>query len=408
MAEKAPFDVTRRPQPQAPQQTQSPTDDKTIIQDVEKVLVDAVEAGATDVHFEPLQETLNVRVRVGGALRQVRDFSDKVRSNVVNRLKVQSGMDITRNRVPQSGFIRREFGDRKIELYVHVMPSLYGEAVTVNLQYKQSATMRVSELGMSAATLTAYRRALSKSSGLYLVTGPPGSGKRTTIYASILEVLRPDMLVVGFDPIVKYEIPGMIQGKPDDRAEFTFSDGISSLLKQEPDVAYIGDITNEAEARCTIQGAFAKRLVVARMTANDSINAIQNLIDMGVQPFLLAASLAAVLNQRLIRKLCPACREAYPVTEDLVKEIGLRLPPDGRFYRAVGCPACGQSGFVGKVAIFELYLPSEELNKMIVAKEPLQAVRLRAQREGLMALKVDGVLKALGGFCTLEEVLNAL
>ncbi len=188
----------------------------------------------------------------------------------------------------------------------------------------------------------------------------------------------------------------------------SFAEGIISLLKQEPDVAYIGDITNEAEARGTIQGAFAKRQVIARMTANDSINAIQNLIDMGVQPFLLTASLAAVLNQRLIRKLCPACREAYPVTDDLVKEIGLRLPTDGRFYRPVGCPACGQTGFVGSVAIFELYLPSEELNKMMVAKEPLTAVRQRAQREGLTALKVDGVLKALAGFCTLEEVLNAL
>ncbi len=216
------------------------------------------------------------------------------------------------------------------------------------------------------------------------------------------------MLVMGFDPIVKYEVPGMIQGKPDDRAEFTFADAIQALLKQEPDIAYVGDITNEAEARATIQGAFAKRLVFGRMTANDAVNALQNLIDMGVAPFLLAASLAAVLNQRLLRRLCVHCRAPYPVTEEIQKEVGLRLPPDGRFYRPVGCPNCGGTGHVGSVAIFEIYLPSEELNKMIVAKEPLQALRMRAQREGMTSLKVDGVLKALAGYCSLEEVLNSL
>lgn len=406
--DKPQFDALRRPQPGAPPQSTGGADDKTVIQDVDKVLQDGVEAGATDIHFEPLQEILNVRMRVKGSMVQVRDFPEKVRTNVLNRLKVQSGMDITKNRIPQTGFLRKEFGDRKIELYVHVMPSLYGESVVVKLQYKQSATMRISEMGMSAALLTAYRKALGKSSGLYLVTGPPGSGKRTTVYGSIMEVIRPDMLAMSFDPIVKYEVPGMIQGKPDERAEYSFAEGIQALMKQEPDVAYIGDITNDADARATIQGAFAKRLVFARMTANDTLNAIQNLLDMGVAPFLLAASLAAVLNQRLIRRLCVNCREPYPVTEDLQKEIGLRLPADGRFYRAKGCGACGGTGYAGSVAIFELYLPSEELNKMIVAKESAQALRQRAQREGLTSLKVDGALKALSGFCSLEDVMNSL
>jgi len=276
------------------------------------------------------------------------------------------------------------------------------------VQYKQSATMRLDQLGMSSATLAAYRKSLTRRSGLYLITGPPGSGKRTTVYASILDVLHPDMLVIGFDPVVKYEIPGMIQGKPEDRSEFTFADAIGALMKQEPDVAYIGDISNEQEARAIIQGAFAKRRVFARMTANDTVNAVMNLIDMGIQPFLVAACMAAALNQRLLRHLCASCREPYEANEAIQKELGLHLPQNARFYKPKGCPACDNTGFSGVVALFELFLPSEELNKIIVAKESGQVLRQRCVREGMGFLKMDGVLKALGGYCTLEDVLNAL
>ncbi len=398
-----------RTAPEADQKlVRSAAEDKGVIQEVDQALAQAIEAGSTDIHFEPLQEGLVVRIRVRGALSVVKEIPDRMKGNVVNRLKVLSGLDITKTRIPQSGFFRMAAGDRKIELYTYVLPTLYGEALVVKVQYKQSATVRLDQLGLSPNILTAYRKALARASGLILVTGPPASGKRTTIYASILELVRPDMLAMGFDPVVKYEIPGMIQGKPDDRSEYSFADGVSALMRQEPDIAYIGEITNEQEARATIQGAFARRRGFARMAANDSINAIQNLSDMGVQPFLLAASMAAVLNQRLIRKLCPSCRQPYPVDENLQREIGLKLPPGGNFFRAKGCPHCEDTGFSGVVAIFELFTPSEELNKMLVAKEPVVAIRQRAQQEGLKTLKVDGVLKALSGLCTLEDMLNAL
>jgi type II secretory ATPase GspE/PulE/Tfp pilus assembly ATPase PilB-like protein len=331
-----------------------------------------------------------------------------MKRNVTNRLKVLSGMDITKTRIPQSGYFKTTVGEKKIELYTYVLPTLYGEALVVKVQYKQSATMRLDQLSMSTALLTAYRKALCRQSGFYLISGPPGSGKRTTIYASILEVLRPDMLAMGFDPVVKYEIPGMVQGKPDDRGEFSFAEAISGLMKQEPDVAYIGEISNDLEARATIQGAFAKRQVFARMTSNDTVGAIQNLMDMGVQPFLVAASLAAVLNQRLLRRLCAVCREPYPADEAIQRELGLRLPQNAHFFKAKGCAACENKGFQGQVPIFELFLPSEELNKLIVAKESVQSLRQRALQERQSTLKMDGVGKALGGFCTLEDVLNAL
>lgn len=408
MVDRVQFESARKAPEADSKQVRSAVEDKNIIQEVDQALAQAVTAGATDVHFEPHAEGLLVRMRVGGALSVLKEIPDKMRSNVLNRLKVLSGMDITKSRIPQTGFFRITLGEKKVELYVHALPTIYGESLVVKVQYKQSATLKLDQLGMSPAALSAYRKALARSSGLYLVTGPPSSGKRSTIYASILEVLRPDMLAMGFDPVVKYEIPGMIQGKPEERNEFTFAEAIQSVMKQEPDIAYIGEVTNTEEARAALQGAFSRRLVFVRMAANDTVNALQNLVDMGVQPFLLAASMTAVLNQRLIRRLCPSCRDPYPVDEAIQKEIGLRLPESGRFYKAKGCPACQGTGFAGAVAIFELFLPSEELNKMIVAKEPVQALRQRAMREGLNSLKTDGVLKALGGLCTLEDVLNAL
>ncbi len=407
MMDKITFESQKK-QIEDPLKMKSAADEKSVIQEVDKILGEAIESGASEIHFEPDQEGYRIRVRQGTLLNEVGTVQEKLKGNVANRLKVLGGMDITKNKIPQSGFFKIQKGEKKIELYVYILPTLYGESIVIKISYKVSATMRLNQLGMNPNVLNEYIKALAKGSGLYLITGPPGSGKRTTAYASILETIKPQCLAMGFDPIIKYEIPKMVQGKPEEKSEFTFAEAISALMKQEPDIAYIGDITNENEARATIQGAFAKRIVLARMTANDTINAIQNLVDMGVQPFLLAASLTSIINQRLIRKLCPACRVPYPVDEAVQRELGFKLPENARFYRAKGCPQCNNTGYQGVVALFELYRPSEELNKMIVAKEAIQTIRAQAYKEGLISLKKDGVSKALMGLATLEDVLNSL
>jgi type II secretory ATPase GspE/PulE/Tfp pilus assembly ATPase PilB-like protein len=407
MADKITFEPQKKT-PEMDARLKSNVDERGVIQEVDTIIADAIESGATEIHFEPGLEGYTIRRREGSFLKEVGKVEDKLKGNVANRLKVLGGMDITKNKIPQSGFFKSQKGEKKLELYVHLLPTLYGEVIIIKISYKQSATMRLSQLGINPSVLTEYSKALAKGSGLYLITGPPGSGKRTTVYASILEIYKPNLLTLAYDPVIKYEVPGMVQGKPEERSEFTFGEAISALMKQEPDIAYIGDITCENEARVTIQGAFAKRVVLARMTANDTVNAIQNLVDMGIQPFLLAASLTATINQRLIRKLCPACREAYPVDNAIQIELGYRLPENSRFFKAKGCPQCENTGYSGVVAIFELYRPSEELNKMVVAKESIHAVRAQAYKEGLISLKKDGISKALMGLATLEDVLNSL
>jgi type II secretory ATPase GspE/PulE/Tfp pilus assembly ATPase PilB-like protein len=409
MAEKVLIETARKTADVDPKQMRSAAEDKNVVQEVDSIVSTAVAKGAMEIHFEPQPDGYVIRVRDGrGMLAEVARLPEKLKANVANRLKVVSGMDITKNRIPQSGFFRVVIEERKIELYVYILPTIAGEAVTVKISYKQSATLRLTELGLHPNVLAAYKKTLARGAGLYLLTGPPGSGKRTTIYSSILEVVDPTKLAMGFDPVIKYEIPGMIQGKQEERSEYSFADAITALMRQEPDIAYIGDVSCEADARATIQGAFSKRLVFARMTANDTLNAIQNLVDMGIQPFLIAASLTAVMNQRLVRRLCTSCREPYAPDESISREVGFRLPEGCRFFRAKGCAACGGGGFAGVVPIFELYRPSEELNKMIVAKEPIQSLRNRALQEGMYSLKMDGVSKALGGMVTLEDVLNAL
>jgi type II secretory ATPase GspE/PulE/Tfp pilus assembly ATPase PilB-like protein len=391
-------------------QMRSAADDKGVVQRVDEVIQQAVQQGATEIHFEPHAEGLIVRTRVKGALQAFDiDIPEGSVTNVINRVKVLSGMDITRTKIPQSGFFKVTLEDgRKIELYSYVFPTLYGEATIISVQYKQSATLRLPQLGMTQNVLAGFQKALARGSGLYLITGPPGSGKRTTAYASILEVLTDDKLAIGWDPVIKYEIPGMIQAKPDDKTEFSFAEGIQALLKQEPDVAYIGEIAGLDDARAAIQGAFAKRYVICRMTANDCVNALQNILDMGVQSFLVAASLAAIVNQRLLRKLCPKCRQPYDADQNIQKEIGIRLREGTKFYHASGCDACEGTGFNGVQVVFELFLPSEELNKMIVAKEQVQALRQQAVKEGMATLKMDGIFKAMHGLVTVEDVLNSL
>ena len=408
MLEKPGTETMRRPAPGEAAGRPAGAEEKNLVAQIDQIINEAASARASEVHFEPGPENLVVRVRQAGVLKVVAQLPETSKTTVANRLKIMGQMDITKFRVPQSGYFKRAAGERKVEFYVYTVPTLYGEALVVRISDKQSATMHLAELSMDPKVLATYRRCLAKGSGLYLVSGPPGSGKRTTIYASILEVLKPDRLAMAFDPVIKYEIAGMVQGKPEDKSEFTFAEAIEALMRQEPDVAYIGDIACEADARATIQGAFAKRIVLARMSANDSLNTIQNLIDMGIQPFLLAASVTSVINQRLVRRLCEACREPYAPDESLRREVGYQLPENVAFFRAKGCPSCNGTGYHGAIALFELYHPSEELNKMIVAKEPMQAIRARALKEGMYPLKWDGVRKAAGGMATLEDVLNSL
>jgi type II secretory ATPase GspE/PulE/Tfp pilus assembly ATPase PilB-like protein len=407
MDPKFKFETVKKDAPQNPMAAK-PVDDRGAIQEVDETLAAAAEIGAKEVHFDPLVDKLVVRQRLKEGLVFVKDIEERLKSNVVNRVKVLSGMDITKNRIPQTGYMKLTAGEQKIEIYTSVSPAIYGEKLTVKFQYRQESQFKIETLGFAQKTLALFKKAIERPNGLILISGPPGSGKRTTAYACLNHLNAVQKLLLSIDSMIKYEIPGMVQVKRDDKCEFKFSDGVRSVMEQEPDVCYIGEMNDPEVARLAVQGGFSRRIVLGRMSANNSVNAIQSIIDMGVPPFLVIGSLIASLNQRLVRRLCSACKSPYEPSPALIAELGMRFAPGTQLFKAVGCAQCENRGYQGQIALFELYLPNEELAEMFISRAPVKDILKRAAEVSLVPLKFEGAQKAASGFVAIEDVLNAI
>jgi general secretion pathway protein E len=385
-----------------------PAEDRGSIQEVDEVLAAAVTQGAKEVHFEPLADKLVVRQRVKEGLVVVKEIEERLKVQVVNRVKVLSGMDITRSKMPQVGYFKITVDDNPIEVNSAVCPGLYGEKLVVKFQYRREVQFRLDALGFSSKVLPLFKRAVERPNGLILFSGPPGSGKRTTAYTCISHLASAQKLLLAMDSVIKYEIPGMVQMKHDDKSEYSLGEGARGMMEQEPDVCFIGEMTDPEVARLAVQGGFAKRIVFARMSANNSINAVQSLIDMGVPPFLVTGAVIASLNQRLVRRLCQACKQPYEPPTSLMVEIGVRFLPGAPLYKPGGCPQCEGTGFRGQIAFFELYIPNEELSEMFMSRTQVKEIMRRAAEISLIPLKFDGAQKAASGLVTIEDVLNAI
>lgn len=383
-------------------------EDKGIVEKVDQVIEKAVRAEATDVHIEPTHDELRVRARVEGFLTPLAGFPIDLHHKVINRLKILGGMDITRSRTPQRGYFKAVIDERKIELYTYCFPSVLGEKMVMQVHYRKAITFSLDHLGMFPTMLNPFKEAVNRSHGLILVVGPPGNGKSTTSYCVLRELDSPGKSLMSFEHVLKYEIPGMTQGRPDELADFHFAEGVKAMMDQGPDVALVGEV-NEAEvAKSIIHGAFAARVVVARMSGNDTISALHTLVDMGIQPFLVTACLNGAVAQRLVRKLCDKCRQPYQPTPSMIEEIGYRLPPDTTFFRGNGCDHCTGTGYRGNLGIFEFFLPSEQTHQLMIARASQDQVREAALQAGMTPLKKDGIQKALKGYTSIEEVMHAL
>jgi len=386
----------------------SAAEDASIIRFVNQVLRDAIELRASDIHLEPFEDELRIRYRIDGVLQDVPVPSQikRFQPAIVSRVKILSHLNIAEKRLPQDGRIKIRIDDAEVDIRVSVIPMLHGEAVVMRL-LRQNATLRgMGELGMGQRELDCFRRVLQLPHGIILVTGPTGSGKTSTLYTALNEINDADRKIITIEDPVEYQLKGVNQIQVSEKAGLTFARGLRSILRHDPDVILIGEIRDQETAQIAVQASLTGHLVFSTLHTNDAPGALTRLVDMGVEPYLVASSLEAVLAQRLVRVLCERCKQPdhSPAAQSFKEQVG--IPAHTVIYRSVGCQECRQTGFYGRHAIFEWMDSDNEIRQLILKNASSDTIRDAARRGGMKTLAEDGWRLVQMGITTVEEVLS--
>lgn len=378
-----------------------------IIRFVNALLSQAIKERASDIHIEPFEKDLVVRFRIDGVLHEKHRPPFKLRNPIVSRIKIMAGLNIAEKRLPQDGRIRRSLGDREIDLRVSTVPVRHGERVVMRLLEKGQA-FSLDRIGMAKEMLDGFRKIIRKPHGILLVSGPTGSGKSTTLYSAISEINEPDVNILTIEDPVEYEVSGIGQVQVNHKIQLTFASALRAFLRQDPDVILVGEIRDRETAENAVQASLTGHMVFSTIHTNDAAGAFARLTDMGVEPFLVASSLAGVLAQRLVRRLCTACREAYTPSDEELTDVGLTRDDIAghTIYRAVGCEACNHVGYTGRVGIYEFLPAWDEVKQLVIANADAGRVKRKAVELGMRTLRDDGFVKVLDGVTTLDEVLR--
>jgi general secretion pathway protein E len=380
-------------------------DDAPIIRLINAVLAEAIKENASDVHLETFEKNLVIRFRVDGVMREVVQPKRALASLLVSRIKVMARLDIAEKRVPQDGRISLRIGGREVDVRVSTLPAANGERVVLRLLDKQAGRLKLNNLGMGDETLTRLRDVVHKPHGIFLVTGPTGSGKTTTLYASLAELESGAINILTVEDPIEYHLAGIGQTQVNTKADMTFARGLRAILRQDPDVVMVGEIRDLETAEVAVQASLTGHLVMSTLHTNTAVGAVTRLVDMGVEPFLLATSLVGVLAQRLVRVLCPECKAAGPADAVECRFLGFdggRVP---KLYRPVGCDECGHSGYRGRTGIYELIVLDDRLRQMIHDRAAEQAITAYV-RQHAPSIRDDGRAKVLAGVTTVQEVLR--
>ena len=380
-------------------------DDAPLIRLLNALLTQALRENASDIHIEPYETRSVVRFRVDGMLRDVIEPQRNLHAAIVSRVKVMAQLDIAEKRLPQDGRITLRVAGRSVDVRVSTLPTGHGERAVLRLLDKQHGRLNLDALGMSAQAMRGLDELIHVQHGIVLVTGPTGSGKTTTLYAALSRLDAATRNIMTVEDPIEYDLDGVSQTQVSPRIDMTFARALRAILRQDPDVVMIGEIRDLETAQIAVQASLTGHLVLATLHTNDAAGAVTRLIDMGVEPFLLASSLLGVLAQRLVRKLCPVCRHAYAPSSAELAVLNL-TPPPGALYAATGCADCNMSGYRGRTGIYELLSVDENLRRMIHDVAAEQAMRDYATAHGLTNLREDGMRWVANGTTTLEEVLR--
>jgi type IV pilus assembly protein PilB len=391
------------------------TDDLTeiegpIIKIVNGILIRAIKLGASDIHFEPYEKMLRVRLRIDGVMRREMALPIQIKNAVTSRLKIMSKLDIAEKRLPQDGRIKLRLGKgREMDFRVSVVPVLFGEKVVLRLLDKSALQLDMTKLGFEESSLQDLMNAIHRPVGMILVTGPTGSGKTTTLYSALSELNKESENVMTAEDPIEYNFMGINQVQMHEEIGLTFASSLRSFLRQDPDIIMVGEIRDFETAQIAIQAALTGHMVLSTVHTNDAPGTITRLIDMGIEPFLISSAVNLILAQRLIRKICVDCREPIKVHAQLLIDLG--VPPDEvksfSTFKGKGCPICSNTGYKGRVGLYEVMPMKEEVKELILARASTSEVKKEAMRLGMKTLRQSGIMKIREGVTTIEEVLRA-
>ena len=392
------------------QQLKDLASEAPVIRLVSLIITNALEMRASDIHIEPFENRLIVRYRIDGVLHEVESPPRRLSPAVISRVKIMANLDIAERRLPQDGRIRLRVQGKEIDLRISTVPTMHGESVVMRILDKGGVALDFKRLGFEDETLKVFLDVLLEPHGVLLVTGPTGSGKTTTLYTALDRLNKPDVKILTVEDPVEYQMPGINQIQVKPAIDLTFANALRSIVRQDPDVIMIGEIRDLETAQIAVQSALTGHLVLSTVHTNDAPSTVNRLLDMGIEDYLLTSTVIGILAQRLVRTLCPHCRERYVALPELVEEMGLRKFANGggaiELYHAKGCGECAQTGYIGRISILEMLPMTDPLRSLVMRHATSTDLRAEAIKGGMITMYEDGMRKAVAGVTTFEEVLR--
>jgi len=383
-------------------------DEAPIIRLINTLLFRAVKERASDIHIEPLEKDIAVRFRIDGVLYEIMKLPKKAQASITSRIKIMADLDIAEKRIPQDGRIKIKIGGRGVDIRLSTLPASFGESIVMRLLVTSTEVPQLEDMGFDDQQLQIIRRVTKLSHGIFLVTGPTGSGKSTTLYTCLSSMNSKDRKIITVENPVERQLNNVMQVQVNDKVNLTFASGLRSILRQDPDVIMIGEIRDLETAEIAIQASLTGHLVFSTLHTNDSAGSITRLIDMGVEPFLVASSLVGSMAQRLVRRLCNDCKQPYMPSDFELKEVGMtkELVSEHQVYKPNGCEVCGNTGYTGRMGIYEIMPVDDRIRALVSKNVDAGQIRKEAKRQGVRFLRSDGSLRVLQGMTSIEEVLR--